>query len=179
MSGESTLLHLGTSMYDVNYVDFSSFFFSSCLIFKKVQTYFYSIIPFGITSISNVILIHASLFSHGKTITRTKDQKKKRRTLSITVISINICFFVFTLPLSIALGYFLQQLLTSELYILLPTLNSFAFTYHSSHFFILSLTNKQFSKEIQKIKTFFIIKTNKVTAFPVNEFLTKGLKKVW
>ena len=111
-----------------------------------------SIIPFIIISIANGVLIYVTVSAKGSSIVRTNQEKSKRLTISLMIITLSLTFILFTSPQAIAAGYFLQTLLkTPESLNLTKLFNALTMTYHSFNFIILYFTNKHFKKEIKLI----------------------------
>ena len=129
-------------------------------VWAQVQTYTYSIVPTTINLILNLILIKSIIFKKERS-KRTSDEMKIK--LSISVICVNVCFLLFTLPHSIAIGYFLERIIAGPNRLLMPALNVVAFTYHSCHFLTLMITNKEFSRQATNL--FVKYKVSPLTIF--------------
>ena len=105
----------------------------------------YSIVPFGLIICSNIVLIHSLISDRETTIKRSKSDKAKRRTVSISVLCLSICFILFTSPQAIMVGYFLNDnLIQYTVYTVILSLS-----YHSFTFVVLKLSNNQFSKVVK------------------------------
>jgi hypothetical protein len=97
-----------------------------------------------------------------KDSTMGNTNRNKKKVMSIFVILMTFNFIVFTLPSSIAGGYFLSELLSTDVgSIILFAIDCLAFTYHGFNIIVLYYLNKKFKKEFKK--TFCCIKTSKTT----------------
>jgi hypothetical protein len=64
----------------------------------------YSIVPFVVLGIVNSFLIYHTIVIHGSLISRTNEDKAKRRTASYSIIAMTVAFIMLTLPNAIAGG---------------------------------------------------------------------------
>lgn len=120
----------------------------------KINLIVYNIIPFSVMIIFNILLIITTLIddkssrylSNKKAL---KSMKKKRR-LTISILSISFSFIIMTTPSSMAYGFFSDDLIKIKNGLLiLHLLDSIAFLFHCSLFFNCFITNTKFRKYCQ------------------------------
>lgn len=136
----------------------------------KFHQYIYSIFPFILLLISNVLLLYVTVYEKSGTLVRSAHDKAKRRSLNISVIALTVSFFIFTAPQSISSGFYYEEL--RKTYIgnaLILFFFVWRFTLHCSSFLVLMLTNTKFRNECKK---FFIFKRNNRIATVINPNIT-------
>lgn len=134
----------------------------------------YSIIPFVLLAVINVMLIYSTKFHNKVAIaaTTTDSKIKKRRQMTITVFLITFLFILMTLPGSFGSIFFVQKIndynfikkgaIVSGFYFLslsqtqigsavIILMDDISFSYHAFNFFTLLLTNKKFLSEFYGI----------------------------
>jgi hypothetical protein len=117
-------------------------------IWQFVHLYMYNIIPFVLLSITNGLLIYRTCKTGTKTSTEQNKSKKKMMTLFIIIMT--LFFIILTLPSSIAGGYFLKVLLSTDAgYTVLFFCDCLAFSYHAFNIIVLYFANKQFKRELK------------------------------
>jgi hypothetical protein len=119
-------------------------------IWQFVHLYMYNILPFVLLTVINSLLIFRT-FKSGRH-TGMKRVKAKKKMMSVFVIIMTLFFILMTLPSSIAGGYFLRELLSTEIgNTILFLCDCFAFSYHALNIFVLYHANKQFQREFKEI----------------------------
>ncbi|CAF1115674.1 unnamed protein product [Brachionus calyciflorus] len=118
----------------------------------KVHTYLYSIIPSIFLAILNTMVFYKTWknnmrISNGISDVESNKIRKKRFGLVIAILTLG--FMLTTLPSAIITGYFHSSLNSrNETKIYIYICDSMAFTYHSSKFIVLAISNTQFKKEL-------------------------------
>ena len=93
--------------------------------------------------------------------------RNKKRTMSIFVIAMTFYFIILTLPSSIAGGFFLSTLLSTDVgSVILFACDCLTFTYHGFNIFVLYFLNKKFKKEFKTV--FSCKKSKKIQTTEVN-----------
>ena len=83
------------------------------------------------------------------------DRSGKQTRMVVTIVTISVLFMAFTLPTASIQGSTLIYLLSFDFgQIIISVCNLFAFTFQASNFIMLSLTNRQFLKELRQIIKF-------------------------
>lgn len=126
------------------------------LMWKKVHTYLYSVVPFVILAITNALLITQTLlFRDTKKLglsASTSQSSSNKLGPTISVISITLSFIILTLPNAIAGGYYITELFkTSTGTLILFITDCLLFTYHSCNLVVLLIFNKMFRKEFKSM----------------------------
>lgn len=117
----------------------------------KVHVYVYSIIPFSILVCSNLLLIKETLYKSRAVVASTSHESQaKRKRMSLSILIMTITFILLTLPTTIAGGYFIKTLISTELgFTILFICDSLAFSYHALNFVVFLVFNKKFSREFK------------------------------
>ena len=120
---------------------------------NTVHAFFYSYIPFCMIAVANFLLV-ISILRKNKVSTATATNAKNRNIfMNITVFSITILFIVLTCPGAIASSYFNVLIQSYSGRVILFSVDSLTFSYHSLSFITLFITNKKFSKELYYLFT--------------------------
>ena len=83
-----------------------------------------------------------------KLVHRSRERTARKKSLTYTVLTITVMFFLLTLADNILNAFFLPIILVEDYgYNLLFFADSLAFTYHGFQFIILLVTNKKFKSE--------------------------------
>ena len=126
---------------------------------KKVHSYLYSFVPFGMLLIVNVLLIRAMRQKIRDLAGSSFISKKKQLSITLSVMLMTLLFIVFTLPISIA-NIIVDTLLTTHNgKLVLYCFGCFSFTYHAFNLVILCRFNKHFYKLCKEALTH--LKSNK------------------
>jgi hypothetical protein len=124
------------------------------IIWEKVHSVVYSILPFILMIIFNSLLIKRTFGLKSKN-TNQKD-KNRRKSLTFSLLFITISFLIMTLPTQICYSFFLSDFLYDEtLNNILVLLDCLSFFNHSSLFFSCFITNRKFREIV--IEKFSII----------------------
>ena len=117
-----------------------------CSFFLKQHSIVYSLLPYSIMIVSNLFLVYKFFFKkHDHTGRSSNTMASKRKSMSVSVLTLCTLFILFTSPASIASAFYLEELLTSSKGLLLfHFIDCFAFTFHSCNFIALISTNNQF-----------------------------------
>ena len=113
-------------------------------IWEYVHLILYSLIPFIIMMIFNILLIRKIIFNSKdkKLKSNSKKENIKRNVISILVIT--FLFLIMTTPVSVAYGFFYEQLSK----IVLSILDELSFLNNSTLFFTCFFTNSKFRKVV-------------------------------
>ncbi|CAF0763062.1 unnamed protein product [Brachionus calyciflorus] len=133
-------------------------------LWDQISIIIYNVIPFTIMLIFNTLLIAKTILIN-KSIKKIKNREtlraiKRKRRLTISILSITFAFIVLTLPASIAYGFFLNYFnsMGSRGKAFLHLLDFFGFFFHSSLFINCFITNIKFRKYVlTKIRRLFKI----------------------
>ena len=115
----------------------------------KIFLSLYNLLPFIFLTLANILLI--------TTVVRSKRQTKTNRNgkhtrMVVTIVTISTLFMAFTLPTASIQGSTLVYLLSFDWgQIIISVCNVFAFTFQASNIIMLSLTNRQFFKELKQV----------------------------
>jgi hypothetical protein len=122
-----------------------------------VHIFLYSIVPFMLLLIFNILLIYEASRS------KIRLNRHRKLTLSATVIAMTIAFVLFTLPTAIVSAYFniFEFSFSSFEHIKISICNAITYSYHAFNFFILYNTNKRFSRELKALFNAIKIKRTK------------------
>jgi hypothetical protein len=133
------------SLYDENGMLFIMF------IILKVHLVVYSIGPFAILIVFNLLLVLSILPNQNTTLNETEQKRRKRKKLTITVICLSVYFVVLTTCGAIS-NILYVNLITYELgNLIIYTLNNIAFCYNAFNFLALLLSNKVYANEFKCI----------------------------
>jgi hypothetical protein len=117
----------------------------------SIHMFLYSFIPASVILVFNLLLIQTTLRdkpSASKSIDQQKSMKRKRK-LTVHLLSITFSFIIFTLPTTIAWGFFSDYTLQKPYGLtLLYMLDNISFLNHSSVFFSSILTNYKFRQKV-------------------------------
>lgn len=122
----------------------------------------YSVIPFGIIFIFNLLLIYKTLKRKINPSNTVSPSTIKKKAMTRTVMIITLGFIVFTLPSAVIGSYFVNDLYYT-LYgrVIIFICEAISFSYHSYNFFLYYAFNKQFREECRSmIGRFFETNTN-------------------
>ena len=120
-------------------------------------------VPFGILLIVNSLLVYETAFKKSKLFTRSERDKSKRRSLTMTVITLTFTYIILTGPNAVLTSYFQQPLIAAGLnFVVLPLMGSIRFLNHTCSFWILCATNAKFSSEVKSVV--FFRRTNNSTS---------------
>lgn len=117
----------------------------------RINFIVYNLIPFSLMVVFNVLLIVTTLIENksSKYLSNKKALKsmRKKRRLTISILSISLAFILMTAPSSMVFGFFSQDIIKIKNGLLiLNILDSIAFLFHSSLFFNCFITNIKFRK---------------------------------
>ena len=122
-------------------------------VWNTVHAFFYSYIPFCMIAVANFLLVISILRKNKVSTATTTNAKKRNIFMNITVFSITILFIVLTCPGAIASSYFNVLIQSYSGRVILFSVDSLTFSYHSLSFITLFITNKKFSKELYYLFT--------------------------
>lgn len=113
--------------------------------------YTYSIVPFCLLFIINLLVIYITILSRISKKTTTNSKAKSRKIqMTVTVLIMAISFILMTLPGAIVSGYFYLDLIVTNIGPLVIALcDNISFSYNGLSFFMLLLSNKQISNEFK------------------------------
>jgi hypothetical protein len=112
----------------------------------------YSVVPFITLATFNVLLCKTMAKSTITFTTQRSNSASKKKSLTITIMSVTVAFFILTLPAAITGGYFFDHLYkTVSGRIILCFCESLAFSFHSFNFAAFLIVNKQFRREFKEI----------------------------
>jgi hypothetical protein len=119
----------------------------------RVHLFTYSLVPFSILLIFNILLIFEVRKSRLSISANNNSFALKRKfQMSLTVIILTFSFIIMTLPGAIVSGFFFAIFtFTDEGYFKLILFDSITFSYHAFNFFILLLSNKKFSEAFKSM----------------------------
>ncbi|CAF1124331.1 unnamed protein product [Brachionus calyciflorus] len=124
-------------------------------IWGKVHLMSYSVIPFIILFISNLLLIRKLLSRKpiSVSVINSNNSKKTRKNdrINRTVIGLTALFILMTLPLASASFFFTQLFSTDYGLFIIVLLDSISFSYHGFNFIFMAFSNKIFRQEYQKL----------------------------
>ena len=123
-------------------------------MWQTVHGYLYSVTPFILLAIFNLLLLQKLLLAHRKNLAsrKTPNAIAKKRSMSKTVLFVTSWFILITLPHSITGGYYWENLYGTDYgRLILYVTQSLQFTHHSANFVMLYVVNKKFKKEIKQI----------------------------
>ncbi|CAF0789533.1 unnamed protein product [Brachionus calyciflorus] len=119
-------------------------------IYHKFHLYFYSLIPFCILLIVNLLLIKNSFKPIKLRGLVSRQRKEKAKTLSYTIVALTFMFFFTSLPYTLTAAYWYYQIIDTQLsYFLYHLLTFVSFTYHGFNFIVFYCTNIKFWKEFK------------------------------
>ncbi|CAF0968135.1 unnamed protein product [Brachionus calyciflorus] len=117
----------------------------------KINLIVYNIIPFCIMLVFNILLIISTLLDNksSKYLSNEKALKsiRKKRVITISIISITLAFMILTTPSSLSFGFFFDEISNLKNGSLLFNIfDNISFIFHSSLFFNSFITNTKFRK---------------------------------
>ena len=117
----------------------------------------YSVLPFTLIAVFNFVIV-STIYLKNKNMSTIRNQSdnvrrsKKQNKITRTIVIITFLYIVFSLPTASIQGEvyaLLDSTIIGRFFITL--FNFLSFFYQASNFFLLFLTNKQFSKEVRNI----------------------------
>jgi hypothetical protein len=136
----------------------------------KVHTFTYSIVPFVILLVFNILLILEVSTSRVSQSSANSSSSRKKVQMSVTVIVLAVSFIVLTLPGAVISGFFFGTfIVTNEGYFLILLLDSITFSYHAFSFFILYFSNKKFSEVLKSFSSLHIYSKFTTSIIKVSE----------
>ena len=118
-------------------------------IWNTLHAFLYSYIPFVILFITNILLvITVKAKSKLSAVKLTDLQKRKKKLMNITVISVTLLFICFTLPGAVVSSMYNALIQSYTGTVLLFLGDTLQFSYHSLNLIILLITNKKFSSKL-------------------------------
>lgn len=117
-------------------------------LWDQVNLVMYSLIPFSLMLVFNILLIYKTLIPRKNTKSSLSIRSiRKKKKLTISILSITFCFIIMTTPASIAYGFFekkLSKTLTGKAILII--LDFIMYFYHSILFINCFVTNAKFRK---------------------------------